>query len=334
MSRENGREWGIRMTGNTGEMYYIRRNSPDFPGRFEGISGSPKGLYVIGELPRDDLPTVGIVGARMCSRYGHETAYEFGRVLAGKGVQIVSGLALGIDCYAQEGALAGGGKTFAVLGCGADICYPKSNREVYEKIKTSGGILSEEKPGTPPLAYNFPKRNRIISALSDIVLVVEAKEKSGSLITVDFALEQGKTVYAVPGRISDLLSYGCNCLIAQGAGIACSPEVILMELESQKTLSEAARRSRKRRNEEIRRELDEKMTSARITAEAYGKTADLTGLSAEALAVYDLLDSDPVPLDVLYRRSGRQPGALASALYELQTRGLAVECGRNHYARA
>ena len=296
------------MSGNTGEMYYIRRNSPEFPGRFEGISGSPKGLYVIGELPRDDQPTVGIVGARMCSRYGHETAYEFGRVLAGKGVQIISGLALGIDCYAQEGALAGGGKTFAVLGCGADICYPKSNRRVYEKIRTCGGILSEEKPGTPPLACNFPKRNRIISALSDIVLVVEAKEKS--------------------------LSYGCNCLIAQGAGIACSPEVILMELESQKTLSEAARRSRKRRNEEIRRELDEKMTSARITAEAYGKTADLTGLSAEALAVYDLLDSDPVPLDVLYRRSGRQPGALASALYELQTRGLAVECGRNHYARA
>ena len=97
------------MSGNTGEMYYIRRNSPDFPGRFEGISGSPKGLYVIGELPRDDQPTVGIVGARMCSRYGHETAYEFGRVLAGKGVQIISGLALGIDCYAQEGALAGGG---------------------------------------------------------------------------------------------------------------------------------------------------------------------------------------------------------------------------------
>lgn len=205
------------------EMHYIRRNSPGFPGRFEGISGSPEGLYVIGELPRDDQPTVGIVGARMCSRYGHETAYEFGRVLAGKGVQIISGLALGIDCYAQEGALAGGGKTFAVLGCGADICYPKSNREVYEKIKTSGGILSEEKPGTPPLAYNFPKRNRIISALSDIVLVVEAKEKSGSLITVDFALEQGKTVYAVPGRVCDLLSYGCNSLIAQGAGIACSP---------------------------------------------------------------------------------------------------------------
>ena len=287
------------MSGNTGEMYYIRRNSPEFPGRFEGISGSPKGLYVIGELPRDDQPTVGIVGARMCSRYGHETAYEFGRVLAGKGVQII-----------------------------------RSNRRVYEKIRTCGGILSEEEPGTPPLACNFPKRNRIISALSDIVLVVEAKEKSGSLITVDFALEQGKTVYAVPGRICDLLSYGCNCLIAQGAGIACSPEVILMELESQKTLSEAARRSRKRRNEEIRRELDEKMTSARITAEVYGKTADLTGLSVEALAVYDLLDSDPVPLDVLYRRSGRQPGALASALYELQTRGLAVECGRNHYARA
>ena len=315
------------------KMHYIRRNSPDFPGRFEGISGSPEGLYVIGELPRDDQPTVGIVGARMCSRYGHETAYEFGRVLAGNGVQIISGLALGIDCYAQEGALAGGGKTFAVLGCGADICYPRSNREVYEKIKTSGGILSEEKPGKPPLAYNFPKRNRIISALSDIVLVVEAKEKSGSLITVDFALEQGKTVYAVPGRVSDLLSCGCNCLIAQGAGIACSPEMILMELESQKMLSKAARRSRKKRNEEIRRKFEDKMASGRSEAEAHGETSDLSGLSVEARAVYDLLDRDPVPLDILYRRTGQQPGTLASALYELQTRGLADECGRNHFVR-
>ena len=315
------------------KMHYIRRNSPDFPGRFEGISGSPEGLYVIGELPRDDQPTVGIVGARMCSRYGHETAYEFGRVLAGNGVQIISGLALGIDCYAQEGALAGGGKTFAVLGCGADICYPRSNREVYEKIKTSGGILSEEEPGTPPLAYNFPKRNRIISALSDIVLVVEAKEKSGSLITVDFALEQGKTVYAVPGRVSDLLSCGCNCLIAQGAGIACSPEMILMELESQKMLSKAARRSRKKRNEEIRRKFEDKMASGRSEEEAHGETSDLSGLSVEARAVYDLLDRDPVPLDILYRRTGQQPGTLASALYELQTRGLADECGRNHFVR-
>ena len=321
------------MAENISEMHYIRRNSPDFPARFEGISGSPEGLYVIGELPRDDRPTVGIVGARMCSRYGHETAYEFGRVLAGEGVQIISGLALGIDCYAQEGALAGGGKTFAVLGCGADVCYPKSNREVYEKIKKSGGILSEEKPGTPPLAFNFPKRNRIISALSDIVLVVEAKEKSGSLITVDFALEQGKTVYAVPGRVCDLLSYGCNCLIAQGAGIACSPDSILMELESQKTLSEAAWRSRKKRNEELRRELNEKMTSGRSAAEEHTRTANLSGLSEEARAVYDLLERDQVPLDVLYRRTGLQPGTLASALYELQTKGLADECGRNHFAR-
>lgn len=320
------------MSDCTGEMYYIRRNSPGFPARFEGISGSPKGLYVIGELPRDDRPTVGIVGARMCSRYGHETAYEFGRVLAANGVQVISGLALGIDCHAQEGALAGGGKTFAVLGCGADICYPRSNRMVYEKIKTSGGILSEEEPGTPPLACNFPKRNRIISALSDIVLVVEAREKSGSLITVDFALEQGKTVYAVPGRVCDLLSCGCNYLIAQGAGIACSPETILMELASQRTLSEAAARSRKKRNEELRRGLDEKWTQA-FKAQEEGGPADLSGLYDEAKAVYSLLDRDPVPLDILYERSGLKPGALASALYELQIRGLADECGRNHYVK-
>ena len=321
------------MTDNTGGIYYIRRNSPDFPTRFEGISGSPKGLYVIGELPRDDQPTVGIVGARMCSRYGHETAYEFGRVLAERGVQIISGLALGIDGYAQEGALAGGGKTFAVLGCGADVCYPRSNREIYEKIKSSGGILSEEKPGTQPLSYNFPKRNRIISALSDIVLVVEAKEKSGSLITVDFALEQGKTVYAVPGRVCDLLSAGCNRLIWQGAGIACSPETILMELESQKTLGEAARRSRMKKNEEMRRGRSEQMIPDQAAAEKSGKAIDLSGLSGEARAVFELLGRDPVPLDVLYRQLQMQPGTLASALYELQAQGLADECGRNHFAR-
>ncbi len=321
------------MSDSANTMHYIRRNSPEFPDRFEGISGSPKGLYVIGELPRDDMPTVGIVGARMCSRYGRETAYEFGRVLAGKGVQIISGLALGVDCHAQEGALAGGGKTFAVLGCGADICYPKTNRAVYEKIRTCGGILSEEEPGTPPLSRNFPKRNRIISALSDIVLVVEARERSGSLITVDFALEQGKTVYAVPGRVSDLLSCGCNRLIEQGAGIACSPETILMELESQRTLCEAAGRSRKRRNGQIRREGDAGRMTGLPEEEAYGSGKDLTALSGEARAVYDMLDRDPVSLDILYRRSGLLPGTLASALFELQLAGLAEECGRNHYVK-
>jgi DNA processing protein len=205
--------------------------SPEYPPRLRILPDAPEELHYLGTLP-EDCPTVAIVGARMCSSYGHSQAYAFGRELAAKGVQIVSGMAMGIDGYALEGALDAGGRAFAVLGSGADVCYPRSNRSIYQRLREHGGILSELPDGDGPLPWHFPMRNRIISALADIVLVVEAKEKSGSLITVDFALEQGKTVFAVPGRIGDLLSDGCNRLIAQGAGIACSPESLLAELPS------------------------------------------------------------------------------------------------------
>lgn len=124
------------------------------------------------------------------------------------------------------GCLEAGGNTYAVLGSGADTCYPKENRFLYDKIKVSGGIISELMPGTDPQKMFFPMRNRIISGLSDIVVIVEAKKRSGSLITADFAMEQGKDVYVIPGRITDTLSYGCNSLIKQGAGII----IILMNL--------------------------------------------------------------------------------------------------------
>ena len=127
--------------------------------------------------------------------------------------------ARGIDRDAHMGCLEAGGNTYAVLGSGADTCYPKENRFLYDKIKVSGGIISELMPGTDPQKMFFPMRNRIISGLSDIVVIVEAKKRSGSLITADFAMEQGKDVYVIPGRITDTLSYGCNSLIKQGAGI-------------------------------------------------------------------------------------------------------------------
>ncbi len=223
----------------------IRRNSTHYPARFDSLPDKPDLLYVIGELPDDHAPSVAIIGARMCSRYGHNTAFTFGKKLAEKGVSVVSGMALGIDGAAQEGALAGGGKTYAVLGCGVDVCYPRSNTNLYNQIPGHGGILSELPPGTKPLRYNFPLRNRLIAALADVVIVVEARKKSGSLITVDYALEQGKSVYAVPGRVGDALSDGCNFLIAQGAGIAWSVDAILEELAMQSSLSNAAKASRK-----------------------------------------------------------------------------------------
>lgn len=212
------------------KISYYKREDPLFPEALRKYDRMPRGIYVLGHLPDPAKPSAAIVGARSCSGYGRREALRFAGALAECGVQIISGMAAGIDSYAHTGALQKGGETFAVLGCGADICYPAGNRAVYEQIIEKGGILSEFEPGSEPLSWHFPVRNRIISALADVILVVEARRRSGALITVDYALEQGKSVYAVPGRAGDPLSEGCNTLIAQGAGIASSPDAILQEL--------------------------------------------------------------------------------------------------------
>ena len=212
-------------------IVYYDKGTKEYPERMMPFSDMPEGIYVKGRLPRDDRPSAAIVGGRVCSAYGREQARRFAREMAASGVQIISGLASGIDAAAHEGALEGGGTTFAVLGCGVNICYPRENYPLMRKILgQKGGVLSEFPPGERPLAWHFPQRNRLISALADLVLVVEARKKSGSLITADFALEQGKSVYALPGRVNDSLSEGSNRLIAQGAGIAVEPSVLLEEL--------------------------------------------------------------------------------------------------------
>ncbi len=202
----------------------------DYPGRLLAIPDPPYSLYYQGALPADEIPAAALIGARACSEYGAYAAREFGSKLAQTGIQIISGLAMGIDGISQEAALAAGGRSFGVLGCGVDICYPKSNRAIYERCKEQGGILSEYPPGTKPAVGLFPPRNRIISAFSDVVVVIEAREKSGTLITVDMALEQGREVFAVPGRVTDSRSRGCNRLFKQGAGGAASPVDILEAL--------------------------------------------------------------------------------------------------------
>ncbi|MDO4478177.1 MAG: DNA-processing protein DprA [Lachnospiraceae bacterium] len=212
-------------------IYYVSDREASYPARLRSYTGMPAGLYVRGTLPGDE-PTVAIVGARACSVYGARQAARFGRELARNGVTVISGLAEGIDAEAQLGALSAGGRSFGVLGCGVDICYPCSSRVLYDKLPLKGGLLSEYEPGSPPVRWHFPVRNRLISALADIVLVIEARQRSGSLITVDYALEQGKTVFALPGRVGDALSEGCHALIAQGAGIALSPQAVLDELET------------------------------------------------------------------------------------------------------
>ncbi|SFP58774.1 DNA processing protein [Butyrivibrio proteoclasticus] len=211
---------------------FISVFSDEFPEKLKNIPDPPFGIYVKGNLPNSELPSVAIVGARMCSDYGRFMSREFGKGLALAGVQVISGMARGVDGISQKAAIEAGGSSFGILGCGVDICYPAENRDVYSSISVSGGLISEYHPGTEPKPNLFPMRNRIISALADIVLVVEARQKSGTQITVDQALEQGKEVLAVPGRVTDRLSDGCNFLISQGAGVALSVEDVLDRLWS------------------------------------------------------------------------------------------------------
>ncbi|MBD5546580.1 MAG: DNA-protecting protein DprA [Lachnospiraceae bacterium] len=203
----------------------------EYPMRLKKLTHPPYALYCMGNMPEEECPSIAIIGARECSEYGRYMAEAFAGKMADAGVAVVSGMARGIDGISQRAAVDKKGRTYAVLGSGVDVCYPASNKKLYQDIQsTGGGILSVFPPGTSPQKTQFPERNRIVAGLSDVILVVEARAKSGTWITVDMALEQGKNVYAVPGRLTDRLSDGCNLLIRQGAGIALAPEDILAEL--------------------------------------------------------------------------------------------------------
>ena len=203
---------------------------PFYPVKLLSIPVRPFGIFVKGKLPDVRQRSLAIVGARDCSEYGQYVARHFAEKMAQNGVAVISGLARGIDGIAQRAAMEAGGESFGVLGCGADICYPKSNEKLYRMCMERGGILSTYLPGTPPTPNLFPPRNRIISGLSDGILIIEAREKSGTIITADLALEQGKDVFVIPGRVTDRLSDGCNSLIRQGASLIQSPEQLLEEL--------------------------------------------------------------------------------------------------------
>ncbi|MCI8375451.1 MAG: DNA-protecting protein DprA [Lachnospiraceae bacterium] len=283
---------------------FVSCEHPDYPGRLKEVSEKPGGLFVRGELPLDTRPSIAIVGARACSAYGRNAALWFARELSGAGMQVISGMALGIDGFSHQGALLGGGKTFGVLGGGVDICYPESHRELYMRLEQEGGLLSESPPGTRPLRHLFPLRNRIISGLSDAVLIIEAKEKSGSLITADLALEQGRDVYVVPGRLLDPLSAGCNSLICQGAGIALSPEQILEEMGIISNIS-----SHKSKYKKIDLE----------------KAEDI---------VYSCLGLQSQNLEELCEKTGITATEALRILTSLELKGYAKEIYKNNYIRA
>lgn len=189
----------------------------DYPSMLAEIPDPPPALFVDGEVPSG--PTAALVGSRKASATGIEAARTLGRALGERGVCVASGLALGIDAAAHEGALEAGGPTIGVLGCGIDVVYPRSNRRLFRRVKDGGGILSEYYLGEAPLQWRFPARNRIIAGLSDVVVVVEAAEKSGALITARHALEAGRDVWAVPGPFAFAECRGSNALLADGAGV-------------------------------------------------------------------------------------------------------------------
>ena len=281
----------------------IDKNSSSYPQRLKELSGMPEKIYVKGRLPDDAKPSAAVVGARMCSAYGRLHAFQYAKVLSEFGVQVISGLAYGIDAEAHLGALEGKEPTYAVLGNGVDICYPARNRRLYDRIlNNGGGIISEYPQGVPVKKYHFPKRNRIISGLADLVLVVEAKDKSGSLITAQCALDQGKTVYALPGSVQEELSRGCHKLIYDGAGIAYEAEVLLGEWGI------SVENMKKKEKRKI-------------------------GLASDLKLVYSCLDLRPKNMDFLIDSTGFSPEKISNLLMELELLGLAREVGRHYYVK-
>lgn len=202
-----------------------------YPRRLKEIDQPPPVLYLRGNLLPEDEWAVAIVGTRGITAYGRQVTAEIASVLARRGVTVISGLARGIDAEAHKAALNAGGRTLAVLGSGVDQIYPPEHRQLANQIIASGALMSDYAPGTPPDGVNFPPRNRIISGLSMAVIVIEAGERSGALITAEFAADQGREVFAVPGNINAPKSVGCNRLIHQGARPLLTPEDVLESLD-------------------------------------------------------------------------------------------------------
>jgi DNA processing protein len=283
------------ITSNGIKYTYCREN--DFPQKLVNIPDPPFGLFYKGELPDDNLPTVAMIGARKCSDYGKYMAEKFAMGFGKNKINIISGMAYGIDGISQRAAIDAGARSYGILGSGVDVIYPKSNEKLYNDLIKFGGVISEYPPGMDARPSLFPPRNRIISGLSDVVLVVEAREKSGTLITVDMALEQGREVYAVPGRCSDLLSMGCNVLIRQGAMVATSYQDIIDDMKWQ---IKAAKSKKEKRD-----------------------------LSDNAEMVYAVLDVLPFTQDIIIEKLKGTNAALnmpqlCQALLELELKGYAI----------
>lgn len=276
---------------------------PNYPRRLKEVNQSPPVLYLQGELLAEDHWAVAIVGTRRISTYGRQVAEQLGAELAQNGITVVSGLARGIDATAHQACLKNGGRTLAVLGCGVDIVYPPEHRQLAQQVIANGALISDYPPGTAPEAINFPPRNRIISGLSQAVVVVEAGKKSGALITAAFAAEQGRQVFAIPGNIYAPLCKGPNQLIYDGAQI----------LPDTKTLLEALEVRQVKAQQSARKVLPADATEAQL---------------------YDILGHEPLHVDEIGAKSGLPIAVISASLTLMELKGMVRQVGNMRYVAA
>lgn len=279
---------------------------PMYPMRLREIHDPPVVIYINGRLTPDDLIyAIGVVGTRRPSSYGQRYAKEIAKGLAQSGATVVSGMAVGVDSLAHYGAIEGGGRTVAVLGCGPDVCYPSSNRPLFKKLVTGehGAVISEFFPGTKPEPWRFPARNRIISGITKGLAVIEAGETSGSLITAKLAFEQNREVFALPGRVDNPMSKGTNKLIGgHTAHVLTSAEDILNELNW-------------------------------ATASLGGPIPTVVELFGREKEIYELISAEPVHFDHLIERSGLKSGELSATLTMLELAGMVERLPGDWYSR-
>lgn len=278
----------------------------EYPDSLYHIHNSPYAIYYRGTLPKQDEKIISMVGARRASAYGLRMAEEIAGALAKSGYSVCSGMALGVDAASHKGAIAAGGKTYAFLGCGVDIVYPLKNSGLYREIIEHGAVMSDFEPHTNPRPEYFPARNRLISGLSEKTIVIEARKKSGSLITADFAMEQGRDVYALPGRITDHLSEGCLNLIAQGAGIITSVQDFLSDLCDLENLDSIPNKNINQNN---------------------------LNLEKEEILVYSCLDFYAKGLEEIQNECNMELLTLLGIIMRLCEYGLIKETFKNHYIR-
>lgn len=275
----------------------IKYSDSEYPEALKNIEDAPILLYCVGELSEDDRYAIAIVGSRQMSSYGRAVAEKLAYELASLGITIVSGMARGIDSVAHKGALRVKGRSIAVLGSGIDNLYPTENKDLFNEISSSGAVISEFSLGTPPNKENFPKRNRLISGLSLGVIVVEATINSGSLITANYALEQGREVFAVPGSIFSKNSEGTNLLIKKGA----------------KPINKV---------EDVIEELAPKLKRLVISSSVSNEKKTLLEINDEEKAICNILSEEPKHIDNISRELNMPVAQLSGMLLSLELKGV------------